>query len=288
MALRNVTGMITGGSGGGNVFTQDSDPELVRDALPFALKTYESLLAADPTNRDMALATSSAFVQYAIGFLAAEADVLEDVDYVAARKLRERAVNLSLRGRDYALAALENSYPGFRAELEKTPEAARLRLKKTDVPLVYWAAAGWGAAIAAAPGNMALVAELPVVEVLMRRALELDESWDYGAIHDFFVRYDGGRSEMMGGSVVRAREHFERVVELCSGQKASPYVGLASTVAVGQQDYASFRELLEQALAIDLNARPEWRLGNTLSQREAQRLLDRSADLFVDYEESDE
>ncbi len=35
-------------AGGGGVYTSDDDPELIREAIPFGLKTYESLLAVSP------------------------------------------------------------------------------------------------------------------------------------------------------------------------------------------------------------------------------------------------
>ncbi|MDY6951281.1 MAG: TRAP transporter TatT component family protein, partial [Thermodesulfobacteriota bacterium] len=53
-AVRNVAGVFSGPSGS-NVFVEDNDPELIRDALPFVLKTYEALLAADAQNRDLYL-----------------------------------------------------------------------------------------------------------------------------------------------------------------------------------------------------------------------------------------
>jgi len=46
-AISNVAGTL---SSSGDVFTRDDDPELVRQALPFALKLYESLLESVPKN----------------------------------------------------------------------------------------------------------------------------------------------------------------------------------------------------------------------------------------------
>ncbi|RLC08972.1 MAG: hypothetical protein DRH43_09065, partial [Deltaproteobacteria bacterium] len=44
---------VFSGTSGSNVFSQDNDPELIREALPFALKTYEALLVSDPKNRSL-------------------------------------------------------------------------------------------------------------------------------------------------------------------------------------------------------------------------------------------
>ncbi len=88
-------------------------------------------------------------------------------------------------------------------------------------------------------------------------------------------------------SAERALEHFDRVVGVTRGRKASPYVSLASSVAVRKQDYKMFEDLLNKALAIDPDTMPEWRLANTLAQEKAQWLLDNSAGLFLDCEETD-
>jgi predicted anti-sigma-YlaC factor YlaD len=53
-------------------------------------------------------------------------------------------------------------------------------------------------------------------------------------------------------------------------------------VSVGRQDKAEFKQLLEQALAVDANAVPELRLANLLAQRRARWLLGRGEELFVE------
>jgi len=284
--IRSVAGIFSGPSGS-NVFVQDDDPELIRDALPFALKTYEALLASDPKNRDLCLTTADVFVKYASAFVHADAERLEKLDFQRAQSLRRRAKKLYLRGRNYALAGLTLDYPDFEKKLRKDPQQVLHALSDKDVPLLFWAAAGWAGAISTDVNNMSLIAELPMVEAMMCRALELDEDFEGGAIHEFFITYEGSRSEAMGGSAKRAREHFARVVQLTRGEKASPYVSLASSVAVRKQDYQMFKDLLQKALAIDPDAVPKWRLANILAQEKAQWLLDLSADLFLDYEEAE-
>ncbi len=273
------------GPSGSNVFVKDDDPELVRDALPFALKTYEALLASDPNNRDLRVATAEAFVTYANAFVQAEAERLEEVDFRRARHLRRRAAKLYVRGRDYALAGLALDYPDFEHRFRKEPKLVLGGLSKKDVPVLFWAAAGWAGAVSADVSDMALVAEIPFLEAMMRRSLELEENFRDGIIHEFFITYEGNRSEAMGGSADRARKHFDYVVDLTLGKKASPYVALASTVAVGNQDSRTFNDLLLKALAIDPDAVPKWRLANILAQEKALWLLDHGPELFLDYEE---
>ncbi len=49
-SLRQMTVNMVGDAlaGTGGVYESDNDPELIFDALPFGLKTYESLLAGSP------------------------------------------------------------------------------------------------------------------------------------------------------------------------------------------------------------------------------------------------
>jgi len=115
----------------------------------------------------------------------------------------------------------------------------------------------------------------------MRRALALDEGWDYGSIHDFFISYEGGRASV-GGSVARAREHMERAVALAKGARAWPLVTFAETVSVGTQNRKEFEALLQQALAVDPQRVRELRLTNVVAQRRARWLLGRADELFVE------
>jgi predicted anti-sigma-YlaC factor YlaD len=71
-------------------------------------------------------------------------------------------------------------------------------------------------------------------------------------------------------------------VALSLGQLAAPYVSLAETVSVQKQDRAEFQSLLNRALAVNPDAKPEWRLENLVAQRRARWLLARVDELFVE------
>jgi predicted anti-sigma-YlaC factor YlaD len=266
------------------VFTSDEDPELVRDAFPFGLKTYELLIAEDPENQSLYLAAAAGFVQYAAAFIAEDAARAADEDFARSKELRERAARLYVRGGEYALKGIELEYPRFRELLRKDPEDALSRMWQKDVPFLFLAGAGWVGAISNDPSNMSRVAELSLAEAVMRRVLELDEAYRDGAIQEFFIAFEGGRSEAMGGSVEKARQHYGRAVEITGGKKASPHVALAATVAVREQDLEGFRDLLGKALAVDPYEVKKWRLDNILARRKAQWLLGRVPELFVEYE----
>jgi predicted anti-sigma-YlaC factor YlaD len=268
---------------GGDVYASDPDPELVRDALPFALKTVESLLAGSPRHRGLLLAAASGFTQYAYAFPDTDAFLVEPRDPAAARELRARALGLYLRARDYGLRGLELELPGVRRALETAPATALAATGADDVPFLYWTGAAWGAAVGAGKDRPELVADLPAVRALLERALELDEGYGGGAVHGAMIAVEG--SAVMGGAPERARAHFERAVALSGGRDAGAYVGLATAVSVPAQDRAEFESLLERALAVDPDADPPRRLANLIAQRRARAWQERAPELFLDLDE---
>ena len=125
-----------------------------------------------------------------------------------------------------------------------------------------------------------MLAGLPEVDRLVRRAQSLDADFDHGALRTFLIGYEMSRPNPAPGAEARARSHFARAVELSGGAQAGPYVSLAESVCVEKRARGEFKELLDKALAIDPDARPEWRLANLVMQRRAKRLLARADELF--------
>ena len=277
MAVKTVANTL---SQSGGTFTRDDDPELVRDAVPFALKTYESLLETVPTHEGLLLATCSGFTQYAFAFVQTDADALEIEDYETFWQMRQRALKLYLRGRGYCLRALELKHRGVEKRLTLDPGHALAATKKSDVPLLYWTAAAWGAAISVGLDRPELIADVPAVRSLLARALTLQEDYSQGALHEAMITVEALPGEM-GGSPERARMHFARALELSKGLNPGPYISLAAGVAVAAKDRAEFEKLLDQALAIDPDENPENRLAILIAHRRARMLRARVDRLFT-------
>ena len=282
IALRSLADTI---SEPGDSYARENDPELVRDALPVLLKTMEQLHQSVPDHKGVALALARSFTSYAVAFVEEEADRAHEENVERGRVLYARAKRLLVRARDYGIDGLEIASPGIRQELYGSREAVARglsRVEKDDVGLLYWTGAAWGSAIACDKNDMKAVGQLPTVEALMRRALALDESFDEGALHEFFIVYDGGRSEAEGGGAKRAREHLERALALSGQKKLSPLVSFAETVDVTAQNKKEFLALLSRVLSFDVDSDPAHRLVNVLAQRRARWLMGRAEDLFAE------
>lgn len=259
----------------------EDDPALVRDAAPFALKAMESLLRERAGHRGLLLALCRGFTQYAAAFV--RQDALEEADPARSEAGLARARRLLLRARDYGMRGLAAASPGFLERFAERPAEALRGVSGEEVPLLYWTGVAWTLAISTGPPEPALLADLPRCEAIMRRALELREDFDSGALHEYFIAFEGGRPEAMGGSIAKARAHLERAMALSGGTRVSPLVTFAETASVRAQDRRGFLELLDRALAFDAYAgAPEHRLANLVAQRKARWLKGRVDELFVD------
>ncbi len=281
LAMNKVADILAGGSTG-SVFTSDNDPEFVGDALPFAIKMYETLLASVPRHPELIITTGSLYIMYANAFLYTPASMMKEEMYIEQDKLMKRAKNLYLRGRDIILNGVERRHNGF-SELLKKKEFEKIlkMMKKNDAPFLYWAAAGWVGAFAIDPFDMELGITLPGAAGLMDMVLKVDPEFEKSSIHDFYTSYYGSLPDYMGGSNEKARENFKESIKYSGGKLIAPFVSLATSVSISTQNLKEFRELLKQAVAFDIESSPENRLVNIINKRKAKWYLDNEEDFFL-------
>jgi predicted anti-sigma-YlaC factor YlaD len=286
LATRAVADALTG-DGGSTVFTGDSDPELVGDAIPFAIKMYESLLASAPDHQGLILTTGSLFVMYANAFVQSPAEFLPPLQYEERQAALERAKKLYVRGADILYGGLEKKYPGFgkASSIDNTLAPYLKKMKKADVGLLYWTAAGYLSAYALDPFDPKMGRRVPDLMFYIDRAYELDPDFNAGALDDFYVLAGASLPESLGGDKTHVDEHFELALKKSGGKLAGPYVSYAQAVSIPADDYDTFKKYLETALALDVDADSANRLTNIISQRKAQALLDNAADYFIGLEE---
>jgi predicted anti-sigma-YlaC factor YlaD len=266
---------------GPSVYETENDRELVAEALPFGLKLVESLLAEQPEHRRLLLTAARGYLLYAYAFVSIPAQQARLDDLDRALELRQRARNLFLRAHGYASRALALDYPALQAALDENPETAvRALSEAAAVPALYSTAASLGLAISASRNEPALLARLPEVEAMLERALELDEAWNDGALHEFAIHLAAGGSTTADRAVLE--EHYERALELSAGTSAGLFVTYAEAAAVPAQDRARFIELLGRALAVDVDAAPQRRLLNVIAQARARWLIDNVDELFLE------
>jgi len=231
------------------------------------------------------------FVMYANAFVQGPAEFLPRSQFEEKQAAAERAKKLYLRGLEFLYGGLEKKYKGFDGAFQNGNPDAPLgtlpkilkKMKKADVPGLYWAAAAGISAFSVNPFDMDLGTRVPEFLALMNRAYELDPGFNNGALDDFFVIFHASVPESIGGDRSKVENHYRLALERSGGLLASPYVSYAQSVSIPAQDYDTFKSCLEKALAIDPDKDPANRLVNVINQRKARHLLDNAALHFIDF-----
>ena len=287
MAIKAVSDALTGPDSS-DVFTGDPDPKLVGDALPFAIKMYEALLSKNPDHQGLILTTGSLFVMYANAYVQSPAEMLPPAMYNEKSSELKRAKDLYLRGADLLYSGLDKKYPGFSAAYKAgTLDSYLAKMTKADVPYLYWSSAGVLSAYSLDSFNMDLGVRVPELKAMVERAYELDPDFNNGALDEFLVMLYSALPESMGGGQALVDEHFKKAIDKSGGLLASPYVSYAKSVCIPAQDYDTFKDMLEKALAINPNDNPSNLLMNILSLQKARYLLDNAGQFFIALDSGD-
>ena len=122
--------------------------------------------------------------------------------------------------------------------------------------------------------------QLPIIGYLLETALEIDPSWNYGAIHTAMISYTMARTDLMGNNVENATKHYEQAMLFSNGQDAGAKVSFAENVHVALQNNDEFELLLKEVLSMDVENNKELALGNIIARERALWLLSRTDELF--------
>ncbi len=246
---------------------RQSDLRTIREGTPAYLMLLDGMVEAWPDNPPLLIAAAQGYASYASVFF-------EDQD-------RDYAILLSAKGRRYALRALE--LKGLSEPLERGFDDFEKDLRllgKKEVPTLFWAATCWGNYIHLNLDSMAALAELPKVEAMMKRVLDLDEAFYYGGPHLFMGIWFASRPPIAGGDLKRAQRHFLKAIELGQGRFLMAYVYYAKTYARQALDRELFTSLLNKVMQSPADDPPELTLLNTVAKKNAQELLGRIEEFF--------
>jgi predicted anti-sigma-YlaC factor YlaD len=266
------------------VLTSEEDPELAAAVLPTFIKASEALLEADPKNQDKVVTTASLYVMYANAFVQGPASALPDERFEERQAAYDRAGALYRRAFRILSGALDRRSKGIvEAAVDNSPAlaASLAKLKKGDVPLLYWSAASTLAGFGLNPLDFKSARYLGAAPIFLARAAELDPGWNKGAIYSLYLSYYAGMPDYLGGSLDKAEEAYQKALGYTKGGSAGLYVTYASSVCVPKEDYEGYKAFLGKALAIDPNADPEGRLETVIAQKNAKRLLAEAEKYFI-------
>lgn len=240
---------------------KQSDLRVIREGMPAYLMLIDGMVEAVPGNAHLLITAAQAYASFASAFV-------EDADTEYARTLYEKAKKYALRALD--LRGLKNPVLKPFDAFEK----ALTRLGRDDVPYMFWTATCWGSWIRLSLGSMAALAELPRVEALMKRVLDLDEQFYFGGPHLFMGIWLASRPKIAGGDLNRAQHHFQKALEFSHNQFLMTRVYYASHYARKMFDKELFVTTLQSVLEIPADKIPQLTLLNTVAHRKAKEMLE--------------
>ena len=269
------------------VVTGESDTVLVGEFFPTALKLYEIMQASNPKHQGLAVMTGSLNVMYANAFVQAPAERIPDEQFDKRYAEEKRAKLHYLRGRDYILDVFETRYPGFKAAMLSSDEAAIqasvAKLTENDVDAAYWCAAGALGAFSLDPLDANLIGALAGPVAMLERAAALSPDYSGGAIWQVLTAFYAAAPADFGGNPERARACYDEAVRACGGKSAGVYITYAESFCIPSGDKAGFEDALSKALAINADDDPSSRLMTLISQEKARHLLEIEDEYFLEW-----
>jgi len=246
---------------------KQTDLQLLQDGVPSLLLLLDGLIASDPDNERLLMTAAKAYGAYAT--------VLYEEGQV------ERAVTVSSKAKEYGINLLKQ-LPGLQNINNNTLGEIDQSLGKISpgrVGSLFWGTYGWAIWIQYQEGAPAAMADLPIVEQIMLRVVELDESYYYGGAHIFLGAYYGSRPQMFGGNPEASRQHFERALALNDRLFLLTHVAYAETYARTMFDRELYLELLTEVIEQPL-ADSDMASRNKVAKVKAEKLIVQIDDFF--------
>jgi len=246
---------------------KQTDLQLLQDGVPSLLLLLDGLIASDPDNERLLMTAAKAYGAYAT--------VLYEEGQV------ERAVTVSSKAKEYGINLLKQ-LPGLQNINNNTLGEIDQSLGKISpgrVGSLFWGTYGWAIWIQNQEGAPAAMADLPIVEQIMLRVVELDESYYYGGAHIFLGAYYGSRPQMFGGNPEASRQHFERALALNDRLFLLTHVAYAETYARTMFDRELYLELLTEVIEQPL-ADSDMASSNKVAKVKAEKLIVQIDDFF--------
>jgi len=244
----------------------NNDLATVEAGGPAYLLMVDSLLYRDPNNESLLRSAANVYTAYTDVFVK---------DTARAKKLTDKSL-------DYALRAMCIHKPDtclFRQSSFQDFKNTLYTVKAKGVPDLFTLGSAWSAWIQTHREDWDAVAEIPRVEAIMERVVELDEAYQDGAAHLYLGVLATLLPPALGGKPDVGKQHFERALEISKNKNLMVKVLYARHYARLVFD----RELHDRLLNAVLKAKPDvpgYTLGNTLAQQQARELLKSGEDYF--------
>jgi hypothetical protein len=243
-----------------------NDLETVKAGAPAYLIMIDSLIEGDPENTTILMSGSKLYASYTSAFVEDE----------------ERAKRLAQKSYDYAHTALCMELEALCHSLDKKPDVLLPLLKNINAsqqPLLYDFAAAWANWIQINSDDWNAIAQVPKLQSIFERSIELNETYDYGNAHLYLGVLASQIPPSLGGKPEVGRMHFEKALALSEGKNLMVNVLFAEHYARLVFDQELHDKLLNEVITTQSDD-TGLVLINTLARQRASVLLEQSNEYF--------
>ena len=254
-----ASSMIPGFTG---AFFEECDLKLAEESLPAELKLMEGLLKNDPENQKILTALCMGFTGYAMLFV-------EDEN-------PERASTFYLRAKTYGLKAMGIKKAGSRQmhdQIKKIPSE--------NIETLFWTTMAWNAWVNLNLDNPTAIGESTLAEACLKRVLELEPDFYYGAPYVLMGVILAARPAMLGGNAPKAKTYFGKAIRLSDGKFLLAQYYFARYYAVRVQDKALFLSLVKAVSEAQSDDLKEACLINQAVKQKMETLAETADELFL-------
>jgi len=239
---------------------QQTDLELVCEGAPAYLLMIDSMIASSPESKNLLRTGTQSYSAYATALSECSGS-------------DERIRAISDKAHLYGINLLQHFLP-INKIINEEFDKKLAKLDKDDVPFVFWGTFGWITWVQGQNGSPAAMADLVVIEKIMSRLLELDETFEGGSIHLFFAGYYAAKPTLLGGKPELSRIHFEKALKISNRKFLLIQTTYAAGLARQTQDKELHNKLLEEVIGFPIDSAPEFALSNRIAVKRARTLLE--------------
>jgi hypothetical protein len=248
-----------------SVLNQD-DPETAKAALPTFMVLLDGMVRDNPDDPDLLAAGATLYASY--GAIFAEDPV--------------RASRLTSRARRYAGSAICEAYGpacGWDSATYDEFVESLDGIGTADAEYLYTYGFASLAFLRAHSDDWNSLAELPQMEALFKRYIEISGDEGHGAAYTYMGILLTLRPPALGGEPERAREYFEKAIALTEGRDLGIKVEYARGYAKLLYERELHDRLLDEVLAAD-PYQDGYTLSNVLAQEQAREMLAQADEYF--------
>jgi len=239
---------------------------MVKDGAPAYLLMIDSLIHKDPKNKNLLRTAAMLYTAYTDLFIK---------DITRSKKMAGKALNYAKR----AVCLENNDACAIKSKTFKEFENIISNMKTENVPALFTLGNAWAGWIMVNKNDFNAIADMPRIELIMQKVIELDKTYEDGAAYLYLGTLASLLPPALGGRPEQAKLLFNKAIKISQGKNLMVKVIYAKMYARMIFDRTLHDKLLNEVLSADPYV-PGYTLVNTWAQIQAQELMESADDYF--------